>query len=143
MGQCEFNSAVCTHTGGNSDSLGQDFLIKKVGRDDVALTMSGSYVATKDQCSWVVKVQCGAPGLKIESTTTVDATKATLSFVEYSTEFNTLDKITLEDDVWLPSGQVPAYYDMSTYGGTGPSLKMQQFGADGAAITGLFQYIPG
>ena len=56
MGKCKFNSAVCTHTRGNSDSLGQDFLIKKVGRDDVSLTMSGSYVETKDQCSWVFKV---------------------------------------------------------------------------------------
>ena len=81
--------------------------------------------------------------MKVESTTTVDATKATLSFVEYSTEFNTLDKITLEDDVWLPSGQVPAYYDMSTYGGTGQNLKMQQFGDDVAAINGLNNYIPG
>ena len=105
--------------------------------------MSNSYVANKDQCSWVVKVQCGAPGLAIDSTTTLDATKATLSFVEYSTEFNTLDSITLDSDVWLPSSALPAYYDMGLYGGTAPDLKMQQYGDDDNEISGVYYYVPG
>ena len=87
MGQCEFNMSVCSSSGGNADSSGQFRGIDGIGletKDVVKLSMQGSYKADKDQCSWVVKVECGAPGLKINSDTTVDQTKAILSFVDYS-----------------------------------------------------------
>lgn len=74
MGQCEYNTAICTSSGGNADSSAQYRGIDGIGDDKVTLTMSGAYLADKDQCSWVVKVECGAPGLKINSSTTVTQT---------------------------------------------------------------------
>jgi hypothetical protein len=69
----------------------------------------------------VVKVECGAPGLKIDTSTTVDETKAILSFTDYSNQFNNVDGIMLEGtvphNVWLNKNSKSAQYDMTTYNG--------------------------
>lgn len=48
MGQCEYNTAVCSSSGGNADSSNQYRGIDGIGDTEVTLTMSGSYLAAKD-----------------------------------------------------------------------------------------------
>lgn len=48
MGQCEYNTAVCSLTGGNAESGGQYGVIDGIYDSEITLKMSGSYLADKD-----------------------------------------------------------------------------------------------
>lgn len=68
------------------------------------ITMSGSWSAG-DQCTWLVKATCGAPGLKIQS---IDATNPTDDEVDiFYMEYNT-DEVVLDYDSTLANW--PSYY---------------------------------
>lgn len=85
------------------------------------MKMSGSYAKDKDQCTWVVRVECGAPGILINTSTTVDASKMMLSYTDYSNEFARFSNVVLEGTdphkVWMPPTVKPTYYDNSAKGG--------------------------
>ena len=144
--QCQYNTAVCSSSGGNGpDSSQQSLVIDKIGSSEVSLTMSGAFVANLDQCSWVVKVKCGAPGLKIDTTTTMDESSAILSFTDYSNQFNVVDGNTLEGtaphNVWLNKDLKTAYYDMTTPNGVPGMLKFEILIPD--SITNYWNEVPG
>jgi hypothetical protein len=75
---------------------------------DVTVTMSGSWT-TSDQCTWLVKAECGAPGLIINNSTSY--TDVTDSDVEvFYMEYNTAEGVVLDstDTNW------PAFYTTGT-----------------------------
>lgn len=107
--------------------------------------MSGAFKADLDQCSWVVKVECGAPGLKIDTSSTLDETKAILSFTDYSNQFNNVDGITLEGtaphNVWLNKNLKSAQYDMTTMNGVPGMLQFEILIPN--SPTNLWKQVPG
>lgn len=51
--------------------------------------MTGSLSATTSSCTWVAKVLCGAPGIEVDSSTTLTDTDVLISVTEYTAEFTT------------------------------------------------------
>lgn len=78
---------------------------------DVIVTMSGSWT-TSDQCTWLVKAECGAPGLIINgweySTGNTDVTDSDVEI--FYMEYNADEGVVLDstDTNW------PAFYTTGT-----------------------------
>jgi len=107
IGQCQYNTAVCSATGGNHDSSSQVKIIDTIGDTGATLKMTGAYKKDKDQCTWVVKVECGAPGIRMTDTSVSTAAQMVVSFTEYTNEFLKKYSVTLEGtsptNAWIPA----------------------------------------
>ena len=106
----------------------QSFTLDSPSSEPVTVKMQ-DFKVKDDQCSWVFKVECGAPGIKIDTANTnVDDTQVQISFVEYSNQFVNVEGTILEDDIWLHKNEIPAIYDMNDQaGGEPPNLIYQPY----------------
>ena len=117
IGYCEYNTLVCSsdyqlELQATDSKAPQSFTLDNVGSPPVTLKMK-NFKAKEDQCSWVFKVECGAPGIKIDTdNTNVEDTDVQISFIEYSAQFVYYDKLVLDDNMWLNKKEIPKVYDM-------------------------------